>query len=91
VAWNDIRGYDSAEFPDNEDVMKKFFYGLIVGAIIAFPLGINFGKDKPLLSNPLAAKPNLPEKVKEKAEEAIQGTKEAIHEATKPVKENLKK
>ena len=52
--------------------MKKFFYGLIVGAIIAFPLGINFGKDKPLLSNPLAAKPDIPEKVKERTEEAIQ-------------------
>ena len=31
--------------------MKKFFIGLIVGAVIAFPLGINFGKDAPLLSN----------------------------------------
>ena len=88
---NGIHDYDLSGYTDNEDVMKKFFYGLIVGAIIAFPLGINFGKDKPLLSNPLAAKPDIPEKVKERTEEAIQSTKEAIHEATKPVQDNLKK
>ena len=28
--------------------MKKFFIGLVVGLIVAFPLGINFGKDKPI-------------------------------------------
>jgi len=88
---NRIHDYDLSGYTDNEDVMKKFFFGLIVGAIIAFPLGINFGKDKPLLSNPLAAKPDIPEKVKERTEEAIQSTKEAIHEATKPVKEKLEK
>lgn len=88
---NRIHDYDLSGYTDNEDVMKKFFFGLIVGAIVAFPLGINFGKDKPLLSNPLAAKPDIPEKVKERTEEAIQSTKEAIHEATKPVKEKLEK
>src|SRR3989344_1881909 len=28
--------------------MKKFLMGMVFGAIIAFPLGINFGKDVPL-------------------------------------------
>jgi hypothetical protein len=65
--------------------MKKFFIGLIVGLIVAFPLGINFGKDKPLLSNPFAAKPDLAERVKERTGEAIESTKEAIHDATKPL------
>ncbi len=35
--------------------MKKFFIGLVLGLIVAFPLGINFDKDVPLLSNPFAA------------------------------------
>ena len=71
--------------------MKKFFIGLAIGLIVAFPLGINFGKDKPLLSNPFAAKPDLAERVKERTGEVLQETKEAIHDATKPVKEKLER
>lgn len=71
--------------------MKKFLIGFVIGLIIAFPLGINFGKDKPLLSNPFAAKPDLTERVKERTGELLKDTKEAIHEATKPVKEKLEK
>jgi hypothetical protein len=72
-----------------EDAMKKFFIGLVIGVIVAFPLGINFGKDAPLLSNPFAAKPDLTERVKERTEEMLQDTREAIHEATRPAKEKL--
>ncbi len=71
--------------------MKKFLVGLVIGAILAFPLGINFGKDVPLLSNPFAAKPDISERVKERAKETLEETKEAIHEATKPVQDKLKK
>ena len=70
--------------------MKKFFFGLVVGAVIAFPLGINFGKDVPLLSNPFAAKPDFSDRVKQRTGDLIEDTKEAIHEATKPVKDKLK-
>jgi len=71
--------------------MKKFFIGLVIGAVVAFPLGINFGKDVPLFSNPFAAKPDITERVKERTEEMLKDTKEAIHEATKPVKEQMQK
>lgn len=71
--------------------MKKFFIGLVLGLIVAFPLGINFGKDKPLLSNPFAAKPDLTERVKERTGELLQDTKEAIHDATKPAIDKLNK
>lgn len=71
--------------------MKKFFIGMVVGALVAFPLGINFGKDVPLLSNPFAAKPDIPDRVIERAGKALDDTKEAIHEATKPVQEKFKK
>lgn len=65
--------------------MMRFMKGFILGVIVAFPLGINFGKDAPLLSNPFAAKPDIPERVAERSEKLLQDTKEMIHEATKPV------
>ena len=71
--------------------MKKFLFGLLAGAIVAFPLGINFGKDVPLLSNPFAAKPDLSKRVVERAEDMVEGAKGAIHEATKPAREKSQK
>ncbi|MCR4301666.1 MAG: hypothetical protein NUV51_08645 [Sulfuricaulis sp.] len=71
--------------------MKKYFIGLTIGLLVAFPLGINFGKDVPLLSNPFAAKPDIATQVKERAGDLLKDTKEVIHDATKPVKEKLGK
>lgn len=69
--------------------MKKFLVGFIVGALIAFHLGINFGRNKPLLSNPYEK--DVVEQVKERAGEAVETTREAIHEATEPVKKQAEK
>jgi len=74
-----------------EDNMKKYVIGFVVGMLVAFPLGINFGKDVPLLSNPFAAKPDLASRVKQRTGELIEDTKEVIHDATKPVKDKLTK
>jgi len=79
-----------ASFPET-DAMKKFLIGFVIGAILAFPLGINFGKDVPLLSNPFEAKPDIPDKVLERTGAVVEEAKEAIHEATKPVQDKLKK
>ncbi len=70
--------------------IKKFFLGLIVGIIIAFPAGINFGRDLPLWSNPFA-KRDIKERVKVRAENLIEGTKEVIHDATKPAGKEMDK
>ena len=70
--------------------VKKFVLGLIIGIIIAFPAGINFGRDLPLWSNPFA-KRDIKERVKVKAENLIEDTKEAIHDATKPAGKELDK
>jgi hypothetical protein len=70
--------------------MKKFLLGVVVGIIVAFPIGINFGKDVPLFSNPFAAKPDIPDRMIERAGKTLEDTKEAIHEATKPAQEQLK-
>lgn len=71
--------------------MKKYFTGFILGVIVAFPLGINFGKDAPLFSNPFAAKPDIPDRVAERTGKVIDKTKEAIHDATRPVQDQLGK
>ena len=71
--------------------MKKVFFGIVIGVIIAFPLGINFGKDVPLWSNPFAAKPDIPDRVMERTGKVVDEAKEAIHDATKPVKEKMKR
>ena len=70
--------------------MKKYFTGFVIGLIVAFPLGINFGKDVPLFSNPFAAKPDIPDRVMERTEKALEQTKEAIHDATRPAREKFK-
>ena len=69
--------------------MKKFLIGFIVGALIAFHLGINFGRHKPLWSNPYAD--DVVEQVKESAGQAIESTKEVIHEATVPARKDVEK
>lgn len=71
--------------------MKKFLAGFVIGLVLAFPLGINFGKDVPLFSNPFAAKPDIPDKVLERTGELVEDAKDAIHKATKPVEDKLKK
>lgn len=69
--------------------MKKFFAGLVVGALIAFHLGINFGRHKSLFSNPYEQ--DVVERVKESAGQAVETTKEAIHEATGPERKEIEK
>lgn len=72
--------------------MKAFLVGLIIGLIIAFPLGMNVGKGKPVFSNPFTDKPlaeqikdaarETSEAVKEKTGEMVEETKDAINKAT---------
>lgn len=69
--------------------MKKFITGFVVGALIAFHLGINYGRHKPLLSNPYEK--DVVERVKEDAGTAMETTREAIHEATEPARKDMEK
>jgi len=62
---------------------KSFIVGLIVGGLIAFMLGINYGREQPLWSNPFA-KRDLGQTVKDKAESIVEGAREKLHEVTKP-------
>ena len=74
--------------------LKFLILGFIVGAIVAFPLGINFGRDEPLLSNPFekrAVKEQVREVVTETGKEIVEEAREKLHEATEPVKKKLEK
>lgn len=72
--------------------MKPFVAGLIIGLIIAFPLGMNIGKGKPIISNPFADRPiaqqikdtasEASETLKKKTDEMVEETKDAINKAT---------
>lgn len=65
--------------------LKTLLLGVIIGAAIAFPLGVNFGKGAPLFSNPFE-KRSIKEKVKEKVGEITESAREKIHDATKPLR-----
>ncbi len=67
--------------------MIGFVKGVVIGAVVAFPLGMNFGKDEPLLSNPFAVKVDISERIAEESGRLLKATKSAIHEATKPLKQ----
>jgi hypothetical protein len=67
--------------------MNKFWFGFVVGALIAFVLGFNFGRDVPLWSNPFAATQKIKERVVEGTEKTLDKAKGAIHDATKPDKQ----
>lgn len=63
--------------------MKKFLIIFAVGVLIAFHLGMNFGRHRPILSNPYA---DQVESVKDRAGQVIENTKETIHQATEPAR-----
>lgn len=63
--------------------LKTIVVGVFVGAAIAFPLGMNHGRERPLLSNPFA-QVDVKRSVKVSAEHIIEDTRAAIHDATKP-------
>ncbi|MHB8453134.1 MAG: hypothetical protein ACYDDO_00255 [Acidiferrobacterales bacterium] len=71
--------------------MKKIVIGVILGALAAFPLGFNFGRGVPILTNPFARHSELSGQVKEKAAEVVKSTKEAIHNATAPTRREADK
>ena len=69
--------------------MKKFLIGMAVGALVAFHLGINFGRNKSLLSNPYER--DVVERVKEGSGKAVDTTRDAIHQATEPARKEVEK
>ena len=68
--------------------VKFFLFGIVLGSLAAFPLGVNLGRDAPPLSNPfsqLDLKDQVVERMKRSTTTALEDARETIHEATKPV------
>ncbi len=66
----------------------KFLLGLILGALIAFPLAHNLGAGKPLLSNPLEKK-DLMEKTRDLAKEIASETGKSFDESMAEIKKSI--
>ena len=61
--------------------LKLLALGLLIGVVLAFPMGMNFGRNEPLLSNPLRevdVQEEVTAKVKESAETVICFTRALI-------------
>jgi hypothetical protein len=68
--------------------VRFFLLGIVLGVLLALPLGVNVGRDAPLLSNPFAErdlKDQVVERVKESTTTALEEARETIHDATKPL------
>lgn len=68
-----------------KSVIKTFVIGVLIGGIIAFHLGMNYGRGRALLSNPYEGL-DVSRAVKEKARGAVESGREKIHEITAPEK-----
>jgi hypothetical protein len=68
--------------------VRLFILGFVVGACAALPLGINFGRDAPLLSNPFVGSDvqhQLVERMKSGTRTALKDARERLHDATESV------
>lgn len=68
--------------------VKILVLGIVLGSLAAFPLGINLGRDAPLLSNPFSEpdlKDQVVERVKSNTSTALEDARDTIHDATKPL------
>ncbi len=77
-----------AEVVDVKTRVKFLVLGIVLGALAALPLGVNIGRDAPLLSNPFVErdlKDQVVERVKETTATALEDARETLHDATKPL------
>jgi len=69
-----------------QKAFKLLITGIIIGLIIGFPLGINFGRGEPLLSNPFKDRSvanRMTDTVKRKTGELVEGARDKLHDVTR--------
>ncbi len=68
--------------------VRLFILGFLVGACATLPLGINFGREEPLLSNPFVrsdVQRQMVKRMKSGTRTALQSARDKLHEATESV------
>ena len=68
-----------------KSVIKTFVVGLLIGGVLAFHLGMNYGRGRSLFSNPYEGL-DVSRAVQEKAKGVVETGREKIHEITAPEK-----
>lgn len=61
---------------------KTILVGLVIGTLIGLALGVNIGREKPLLSNPFA-KESLADQVKHLGNETLEQSGKALEKTGK--------
>ncbi len=74
--------------------MKNFkimLFGTIIGLAIGLWLGVNYGREMPLLSNPFSYHESLPEKIKRISGETLEKSGHALEKTGQALQDKLSK
>jgi hypothetical protein len=63
--------------------LKTFIFGFLVGGVLAAWPAYNIGRGAPAFDNPFSTK-QIQAVVKEQVDQTVEGTREKIHDLTKP-------
>ena len=68
--------------------VRLFILGFVLGSCAALPLGINFGRGAPLLTNPFTrtdVQDQMVKRMRTGTKIALKGARERLHDATEPL------
>jgi hypothetical protein len=74
--------------------MKAFrilFFGIAIGVAVGLWLGVNIGREEPMLSNPFAHKETLNEKLKRISGETLEKSGRALEKTGQELQDKLTK
>jgi len=70
--------------------IKTILISLILGVLIGMALGVNIGREKPLLSNPFAKQESLLDKAKRLGSETVEESGKALEKAGQALQDKAK-
>ena len=71
--------------------LKILFFGAVIGVAIGLWLGVNIGREMPLLSNPFSYHESLPEKLKRVSGETLEKSGRALEKTGQELQDKLPK